>query len=563
MGKKDGFDVLRLIEHGDVCYVSSEYLPGKQLVYWLKEGKTLRKEILYQWLRDMVKQLMRIYRCQGNQGYGYVNPYCILIAEDCSLFYLDMNARSNEEILKQMSQDPVIRHYFISEESTDCKQRNLKGELYGMGKTVQYILAAAYIRPELTRREERKLEKFISKCLGQTGKKELQDVSQLLPYLPEPAGTGNKLVAGKTMKVSVKIGIAVVVLVVAAGVHVFAFKGEIPSKTDQAVADEEASQTSEEQELSLESTKSESLEQKEEAKEKEAILEQSDVTVIKLALNYFLELDQPTKALNVLKESLDGSNIKREEMEALACVIQAFLNQDEQLSDEEDFRTVEKALEVIRNDKEIIEDQEKAWCLVRGFGILTEKSKILVEEDEESFLSSKYANRVIATGEEYLQKLGIEFPMEKDLGINVKLLEEERSEKAIKEIKQTMAKAYEAKGNFQLAVEEWQAVLDESTEWGEREEIYVKIEDLYEADGQIDKASNICTQGLKDCYESWTLRKIHIRLLCSDKGMDRGICAQTIKDYLGQYPDLKEDEEFKELQEQYGIKIDGETVTVK
>ena len=36
MAVKEGYDVLRLIEHGQVCYISSEYVAGKSLAVWLK-----------------------------------------------------------------------------------------------------------------------------------------------------------------------------------------------------------------------------------------------------------------------------------------------------------------------------------------------------------------------------------------------------------------------------------------------------------------------------------------------------------------------------------------------
>ena len=199
---------------------------------------------------------------------------------------------------------------------------------------------------------------------------------------------------------------------------------------------------------------------------------------------------------------------------------------------------------------------------------MTEKRKTWETEKEEEYpLSAEYADLVISIGEAYLEDIGIVFPTEKIVGVNVNFLEddtkEEGMQKNIKEIKRTIALAYEVKGNVEVAIKEWQSLLSEAKDWGEREEIYIKMEEIYETDGQIDQAINTCVQGLESCYESWTLRKLHIHLLCSDKGIDRGICAETIKTYLGQYPELQDDEEFKELQNQYGIKIEGEKVEVR
>lgn len=590
MGKKEGFDVLRLIEHGNICYISSEYLPGKQLIYWLKEGKTLKKDNLYQWVRDMVKQLMRIYRCQGSQGYGYINPYCVLISEDCSLYYLDMETKSNEEVLEQIRQDPVIRHYFVPAGAIDCRQKDLTEELYGMGKTLQYILSVAYIRPELSKREARKLRKFISRCIDQAGKKEIQDISQLLAYLPESSQTTDNT-AVKTMKLSVKVGIVVAVLLVATGARAWAFKEEPSSENYKEVSKEKEKI---EKQDSGDNSDAVISKQEEDAIEKQVLLEQAEVAVMKLALNYFLELENPSKALEVLEENTEAINA--DEMKALACVIQACDNPDENLSSEEDFQIVAQSLEIIERNKETLELEDRVWCLVRGYGTLTEKRKTWEKEKEkqeeeekqdegekdkgeenkeseayesaEEYPSSaEYADLVISIGEAYLEDMGIVFPTEKTVGVNVNFLEddtkEEGMQKNIKEIKQTIAQAYEVKGNVEVAIKEWQSLLSETKGWGEREEIYIKMEAIYEADGQVDQAITTCVQGLESCYESWTLRKLHIRLLCSDKGIDRGICAETIKTYLGQYPELQDDEEFKELQDQYGIKIEGEKVTVE
>ena len=44
MGEREGYEVLRLIEHNQKCYISSDYVEGKSLIQWLKyisAGETL------------------------------------------------------------------------------------------------------------------------------------------------------------------------------------------------------------------------------------------------------------------------------------------------------------------------------------------------------------------------------------------------------------------------------------------------------------------------------------------------------------------------------------------
>ena len=57
MAVKEGYDVLRLIEHGQVCYISSEFVAGKPLAVWLKYHPRLPKEQLLGWILCMARQL--------------------------------------------------------------------------------------------------------------------------------------------------------------------------------------------------------------------------------------------------------------------------------------------------------------------------------------------------------------------------------------------------------------------------------------------------------------------------------------------------------------------------
>lgn len=43
MGEREGYEVLRLIEHNQKCYISSDYVEGKLLIQWLKYHPNLTK----------------------------------------------------------------------------------------------------------------------------------------------------------------------------------------------------------------------------------------------------------------------------------------------------------------------------------------------------------------------------------------------------------------------------------------------------------------------------------------------------------------------------------------
>ena len=47
MGEREGYEVLRLIEHNQKCYISSDYVEGKSLIQWLKYHPNLTKKQLF------------------------------------------------------------------------------------------------------------------------------------------------------------------------------------------------------------------------------------------------------------------------------------------------------------------------------------------------------------------------------------------------------------------------------------------------------------------------------------------------------------------------------------
>ena len=102
MSSKEGYDVLRLIEHGQSCYISSEYVKGCILAVWLRYHPNLSKDRLLEWIQDITRQLGLIHRCRGNPCYRYVNPYSIIVTQEGQLHFLDMDAKSNEEQLRFM-----------------------------------------------------------------------------------------------------------------------------------------------------------------------------------------------------------------------------------------------------------------------------------------------------------------------------------------------------------------------------------------------------------------------------------------------------------------------------
>lgn len=183
MKETEGYDVLRLIEHNAKCYVSSEYVEGKPLIQWLKYHPNLSKEQLFLWIHELAKQLEYIHKCRGNPCYRYVNPYSIIITKEKSLYLLDMNAKSSEQELLLMRRRKV-REHFLPPEEAYYQTESVSLDIYGLGKTIQYLLAMSQPDPNLTLWEEIRFQKIIKKSLNRHSKGTYAQVSELRRQLP-------------------------------------------------------------------------------------------------------------------------------------------------------------------------------------------------------------------------------------------------------------------------------------------------------------------------------------------------------------------------------------------
>lgn len=116
------------------------------------------KKQLFLWIRDLADQLEGIHKCRGNPCYQYVNPYSVIVTEDMTLHFLDMSVESNEKMLVQMNRRSV-RENFLPPEVNYYQAASIELDIYGLGRTIQYLLSVTDPIPELTRRETVKFQK--------------------------------------------------------------------------------------------------------------------------------------------------------------------------------------------------------------------------------------------------------------------------------------------------------------------------------------------------------------------------------------------------------------------
>lgn len=513
MASKEGYDVLRLIEHGQSCYISSEYIEGRPLVWWLKYHPNISKEQLLAWMGRMAKQLANIHKCKKKSCYQYVNPYSIVVTEEGELYFLDLEAGTNEEIRKRMLRRD-IREHFLPPGKSYYGKGSVSFDIYGLGKTFQYLLASVRVDPPLGRRETAKLKRIISKCQKYHSKYSYQSVQEICKNLPTYQVPKEKRKQKKGKKIAAAGLLAGLLLF---GKRYILTVGEPQEKIrkHEAVEKETAGR------------KMVAPSGKEETKE-EAYLE--------VALSYFLDMQEYEKCLSYLEKM----ETKDEMAKAMKVVVRRFTGKEQKngaaVSQEE-----KKAAEALEELEQMILEREEQKGQA-NWDWKTDGYRFLIKGYENMMMEGA-ADQVIRLCEECLKW-------------------EDLPEETEKEICESMALACEREKREEEGAACYERILELESGMEKREVVYQKLVMLYEVCGNQEQALAACLRGVAELPECMELKLFHMRLLCQDQNVDRGACAQTIQMYLSEDPKLQEQEEFKKLQIEYEIQVEGENVWV-
>lgn len=496
---EEGYDVLRLIEHNQYCYVSSEYVEGSPLVKWLKYHPQMEKAVLFSWMRAMVRQLAQFHRCRGEPCYQYVNPYNIIVAESKEIYFLDMGAESNADALKR-TQRRVVREHFLPPEEPYYQTASVELDLYGLGRTFQYLLSETECEPKLKKGEITKLQKIISRCVTRHSKRSFQKVSDIFKYIPEYKSEKKK--QGRRILALLAGGILLLTTVL-----VLAERGkqsERPKRQDKA---EEETET-----------------------EAEADAGTDSQYQMELGILYFLEFKDYRKSKAYFQ-------MVRQDALAEHMAVIAECLAGEQESDDRLRKALQEAHAELEKSEDTGEesDEKKRYypCLIRGYSCL---------ESEEDFQA------LLQLGREYL-------------GLD-SLNDTPREEAVQKEVISCMALAYEKTEEAEKAAGLYEDMLAE-TAGEEREEIYKKIANLYLELGEGGKAQEKLREGIREFQQSAELRMQYMKIQLQDVGMDRAVCRQTIEETLAAAPELESDAEFQKLLKENGFAAEGGRVWEK
>lgn len=520
MAYEQGYDVLRLIEHSGSCYVSSEYVRGRTLIRYIREEKEIEKERLFAWMRKMAGTLACVHKCRGAPCYQYVNPYSMIIAEDEELYFLDLKAASNQEMLIRM-QKRTIREHFLPEEEAYYQRASVTLDLYGLARTYQYLLAETEVLPDLTKKEILKLEKIISRCLNRQSKKACQSAQEIKRMIPTYKNEEEKeRPKGKYFRKYLYIAAAAVAVIVL-GRNIFAGNsGSMNSYSEKSHAinsgnDAKAAETK---------TEVDAKEAAAYTSGKKESAEQMQTTEMELGSLYFLKLEDYEKSRQHFEAACAGTKQTDKESKIAAGIAEVSTCLAEQILPEEELKQALEQTALLLEGKE---DAIYYRCVLKGYTYLDTK-----EQREE------------------LLKLGTQY---RALG------EKEGQE----EVAQWMAMAYEQTGKKSEAAKMYEELLATEGKKTEREELYRKVTELFLADKKTGDAMRKIREGVTEYPESVELQILKLRVICKEKEKDRKACRRALERAVKNRTDIQKNEDFRKLLQEQGFQMKGEKVCEK
>lgn len=361
MEEKRNYEILKFVMHGDKCYISTDIVNGKPLIVWLKYHAHITKEQFYEWARQIIADLDHFHRCRGNPCYQYMNPYSVIVGEDRKVYLLDLASKEQEDMLHLM-QRRYVRENFLSPENQYYQKSEEKEDIYGFGKTIQYVLASVELEPEFKFLESVRIQKIITRCLDKQGKKRYRKLSDLSGQftLAEKRNGSKKIMYAM-------IALAVIGLLVLSGNRIascISGQSRRQGGQDMKLADTERKEGAEEQ-VYLEQLQ-ESEEQWE--AEREELQDESNKReqelLYDLAFVYFSQMKDYEVCSRYLEEMKEPDAFAKDMVRLCEMMSRADgeeKNTEKQTVDEEE--SIEMLLERMRQEIPDEEDERYAECI--------------------------------------------------------------------------------------------------------------------------------------------------------------------------------------------------------
>lgn len=160
------YAVLRFINQNSGYNIIHDYVRGSTVIQFAKKGNRVHKETVFIWLEQLATQLEHFVNSEEGQNYGEVNPYAVIVTEDNKILLLDLEADSNNDLIKKMRKKN-IRSLFVAEGHVLSRNTHVEDDFYGFSQVLKFMVDCCCESEYFTRSEEKSLIHIMNLCLKQ------------------------------------------------------------------------------------------------------------------------------------------------------------------------------------------------------------------------------------------------------------------------------------------------------------------------------------------------------------------------------------------------------------
>ena len=150
-------------------------------------------------------------------------------------------------------------------------------------------------------------------------------------------------------------------------------------------------------------------------------------------------------------------------------------------------------------------------------------------------------------------KMDSEYARKQLLELGGDIIEEVEWDEMEEEAREIVAGVYSKEGNHKKALEHYEILLRQR----HGAELYHTMSNLYVKCGDLERAMELCVEGMKYNQQSSELELLYIRLLCQEGNILKEEKQAKIKEIIESHPKLLDERRFQTLQKEYGIKVEG------
>lgn len=187
---QQSYEVIRFVGQNGKFHIVMDYVEGDLLSTYLQKEKSMSKKNFLQIVSNIAKELEGLEKSSATEYIPYLTPFHIVVKEDQSVAFLKQTEKYNEKIEK------IVDTFLPADGSINY--------FYSYGRILQFILAKIKLRPRMSKIEEYRIRRIISKCMEVKSPKRFHSSKELVACL------GN---VKKGRKIFVILGIMIVTAV--------------------------------------------------------------------------------------------------------------------------------------------------------------------------------------------------------------------------------------------------------------------------------------------------------------------------------------------------------------